>query len=43
MNALLAGILDAHGDIDRCEGYERAEATIVSGGGLFALKGVPQD
>jgi hypothetical protein len=43
MNKLLASILDAHGGLARWHEYERVEATIVSGGGLFALKGVPQD
>src|SRR5258705_6336307 len=43
MNELLAGIIDAHGGMERWRGYEKVEATIVSGGGLFALKGVLQD
>jgi len=43
MNELLARIIDAHGGIDRWNQYERVEATIVSGGGFFRLKGVPQD
>lgn len=43
MNELLAGILDAHGRMEDWKRYDRVEATIVSGGGLFALKGVPQD
>ena len=43
MNKLLAGILDAHGGMDRWKGYEKVEAMIVSGGGLFPLKGVMQD
>src|SRR5258708_33211456 len=43
MNELLARILDAHGGVDRWAGYEKVEATIVSGGGFFALKGVLQD
>src|SRR2546427_669504 len=43
MNELLARILDAHGGMDRWRGYEKVEATIVSGGGFFALKGVLQD
>jgi hypothetical protein len=43
MNELLARIIDAHGGIDCWNRYERVEATIVSGGGLFRLKGVPQD
>jgi hypothetical protein len=43
MNELLARILDAHGGMERWRGYEEVEATIVSGGGFFALKGVLQD
>jgi len=43
MNGLLAEILDAHGGVDRWQEYAKVEATIVSGGGLFALKGVLQD
>jgi hypothetical protein len=43
MNELLASVLDAHGGLARWREHERVEATIVSGGGLFALKGVPQD
>ena len=43
MNELLVKIIDAHGGIDRWHRYEKVEATIVSGGGFFALKGVPQD
>ncbi|HEY3028835.1 MAG TPA: hypothetical protein VGJ68_01485 [Bradyrhizobium sp.] len=43
MNELLARILDAHGGMDRWRGYQKVEATIVSGGGFFALKGVLQD
>jgi hypothetical protein len=43
MNALLAKVLDAHGGMERWLQYTKVEATIVSGGGLFALKGVPQD
>ncbi len=43
MNELLARILDAHGGMDRWNGYNKVEATIVSGGGLFPLKGAPQD
>jgi hypothetical protein len=29
--------------MDRWKGYEKVEATIVSGGGFFSLKGTPQD
>ncbi len=43
MNELLARIIDAHGGIDCWNQYERVEATIVSGGGFFRLKGFPQD
>src|ERR1700736_5380227 len=43
MNELLAKIIDAHGDMERWHGYEKVEATIVSGGGFFALKGVLQN
>lgn len=43
MNALLGKILHAHGGIDRWERYTEVKASIVSGGGLFALKGLPQD
>jgi hypothetical protein len=41
MNELLARIFD--GGMERWRGYEKFEATIVSGGGFFALKGVQQD
>ena len=43
MNQLLARILDAHGGVDRWNGYQKVGATIVTGGGFFALKGVLQD
>ena len=43
MNPLLARIIDAHGGMSRWQRYEKVEATIVSGGGLFQLKGIPQD
>jgi hypothetical protein len=43
MNKLLAEILDAHGGVDRWREYAKVDATIVSGGGFFALKGVVQD
>jgi len=38
MNKLLAQIVDAHGGINRLKGYEKVEATIVSGGGFFPLR-----
>jgi hypothetical protein len=43
MNELLARILDAHGGMERWRVYEKVEATIISAGGFFALKGVLQD
>ena len=43
MNALLGKILDAHGGVARWKRYTEVTASIVSGGGLFALKGLPQD
>jgi hypothetical protein len=36
MNELLARILDAHGGMDRWRAFQKVEATIVTGGGLFA-------
>jgi len=43
MNVLLASIIDAHGGMDHWNGYEKVNATIVSGGGFFPLKGLLQD
>jgi hypothetical protein len=43
MDELLAHVIDAHGGMKRWNGYEMIEATIVSGGGFFPLKGVLQD
>ncbi len=43
MSELLAEILEAHGGLERWKQFQKVEATIVSGGGLFPLKGVPQD
>jgi len=43
MNQLLANVLDAHGGIKRWNELQKVEATIVTGGGFFALKGMLQD
>src|SRR5262249_20273290 len=43
MNELLTKVFDAHGGLERWRNYNKVEATIVSGGGFFALKGVLQD
>jgi len=43
MNKLLAEVLDAHGGVDLWREYAKVDATIVSGGGFFALKGFLPD
>ena len=43
MNALLDEVLEAHGGLDRWRQFESMRATIVSGGDLFSIKGIPQD
>jgi hypothetical protein len=43
MNALLGKVLDAHGGLEHWRRYNKVEATIVTGGGFFPLKGVLQD
>lgn len=43
MNDLLDQVLAAHGGLDRWRRLSRVDATIVSGGGFFALKGIIQD
>lgn len=43
MNKLLSQIINAHGGMERWLSYERVDATIVTGGGFFALKGLTQD
>ena len=43
MNQLLANVLDAHGGLNRWNKYQKVEASIVTGGGFFALKGMLQD
>lgn len=40
---LLDAVLEAHGGRARWDEYDRVEATIVSGGGFFPLKGLIQD
>jgi hypothetical protein len=43
MNKFLAEVLEAHGGVDRWREFAKVDATIVSGGGFFALKGFLQD
>ena|SRR5215813_8292286 len=40
---LLQKVLQAHGGLDRWNSYEKVQATIVTGGQLFGMKGTPQD
>jgi len=43
MSELLTKVLDAHGGLVRWLSYNKVEATVVAGGGFFALKGVLMD
>ncbi|WP_431204510.1 hypothetical protein ACQ86E_05300 [Bradyrhizobium betae] len=43
MIPLLANAIEAHGGLDRWNAHQRLTATIVTGGDLWALKGVDQD
>jgi hypothetical protein len=43
MSELLTEVIDAHGGMDRWNAYQEVDASIVSGGGFFALKGLIQD
>jgi len=43
MTDLLDRVIDAHGGMERWKRFEKVEATIISGGGLFHLKGMAQD
>ena len=43
MKDLLTNIIDAHGGIDRWNSFQKVEATIVSGGELWGMKGLVQD
>jgi hypothetical protein len=42
-DGLLASVLDAHGGLDTWRRFTRVEATIVSGGLMFEMKGQPHD
>ena len=42
-NELLQKALLAHGGLDRWNRFEKVQATIVTGGQLFAMKSTPQD
>lgn len=43
MTDLLTQVIEAHGGSERWQELAQAQATLVSGGDLFALKGLPQD
>src|SRR5215831_17788719 len=43
MSELLTKVLDAQGGLERWRSYNKVEATIVAGGGFFALKGALMD
>jgi hypothetical protein len=43
MSDLLVEVIDAHGGMARWGAYQQVEASIVSGGGFFALMGFIQD
>ncbi len=43
MTGLLDAVLEAHGGLDRWRRFSTIEATIVSGGKLWEIKGQPQD
>jgi hypothetical protein len=43
MNALLNEAIEAHGGMDRWCRFSSVRSTIVSGGDLFVIKGIPQD
>jgi hypothetical protein len=43
MTDLLGAVLDTHGGLDHWRQFSRVEATIVTGGDLWGLKGQPQD
>src|SRR5262245_25605556 len=43
MNDLLAHVLDAHGGLDCWNRFSRVTVSIISGGGLWPMKGLEQD
>jgi hypothetical protein len=43
MNDLLSKVIDAHGGLSRWKHFSSMTATIVTGGGLWAMKGLVQD
>ncbi len=43
MADLLDAVLNAHGGLEKWRLFSRVEATIITGGGLWSIKGQPQD
>jgi hypothetical protein len=43
MDALLEKVIEAHGGLPTWNRFDKVEATIISGGGFFPLKGFPTD
>ena len=43
MTGLLDAVLRAHGGLERWRQFSAVQATVVTGGGLWAIKGQPQD
>lgn len=43
MNDLLAQVIAAHGGLGRWDTFKRVTATVVTGGGLWPMKGLEQD
>jgi hypothetical protein len=43
MNRLLAEIIERHGKLTRWHARQRVDASIVSGGGFWAMKGLVQE
>jgi hypothetical protein len=43
MNGILTSVIEAHGGLNRWKNFRRVRATIVTGGALFEMKGLPQD
>jgi hypothetical protein len=43
VTGLLDAVLRAHGGLERWRQFSAVQATVVTGGGLWAIKGQPQD
>jgi hypothetical protein len=43
LNELLWGVLDVHGGLDRWNSFERVDATVITDGALWGMKGFTRD